>query len=599
MTDVVDPVRAAGVLFQTPDGRVLTLRRTDEGHYWSLPGGRVEEGETEEDAARREVEEETGRHYAGPLKPLTRRVKDGVDFTAFLAPDAFEFEPTLNAEHDLSRWAYVEDVIKTGGTHPGLDVVLERGSMDELAVAQAIRDGELVSPQRYMNTLLVALRVTGTGVSYRTKDDEYVWRDPAMYLNDEFLARCQGLTVIVEHPKTQSLTATEFHDRAVGSIMLPYLKGDEVWGVAKIYDDVIARMLETDPLSTSPAVVFKANEEGVRQLAPDGKAILIEGKPALLDHLAICVQGVWDKGGPPAGVSNPTTEGDTTMADEKKDDAGGMPTDPQGGSSVDKILTHLDGLHKKFDEGMSALHARMDGFEEKYGEKKDDEGKAGDPPPAAGAEMDDDTKKDDDKEEKKDDAEGEDKEKKDDAEEEGEKKDDAEPTDKKDDDMSKNDSQAGGAGDLAARVKALEAHVVELKPEERARFTAAQAKADPVYHVYGDSAPRFLAGETINEYRKRMIRNFQQHSKAWKGADITGINDESTLQNIEDVVFADAISAAKTPMLDGEPSLRMVTERDGAGREIRRFFGHPEACWGQFKGSGARLVGINKQSDRL
>jgi ADP-ribose pyrophosphatase YjhB (NUDIX family) len=50
-----------------PDGMVLLTRRSDNG-LWCLPGGHVEWGETLAQAARREVEEETGlRVEAGPL----------------------------------------------------------------------------------------------------------------------------------------------------------------------------------------------------------------------------------------------------------------------------------------------------------------------------------------------------------------------------------------------------------------------------------------------------------------------------------------------------------------------------------------------------
>jgi 8-oxo-dGTP diphosphatase len=44
------------------DGRVLMVRRGKEPFegYWSLPGGRVEPGETPQEAVRREVREETG-----------------------------------------------------------------------------------------------------------------------------------------------------------------------------------------------------------------------------------------------------------------------------------------------------------------------------------------------------------------------------------------------------------------------------------------------------------------------------------------------------------------------------------------------------------
>lgn len=49
----------AGVLILDHAGRVLLLRRSDDG-LWDIPGGAMEPGECLEDAARREVREETG-----------------------------------------------------------------------------------------------------------------------------------------------------------------------------------------------------------------------------------------------------------------------------------------------------------------------------------------------------------------------------------------------------------------------------------------------------------------------------------------------------------------------------------------------------------
>ena len=51
-------IAASAAVFR--DGRVLIARRANPPQLWSLPGGRVEPGEDIDDAARREVREETG-----------------------------------------------------------------------------------------------------------------------------------------------------------------------------------------------------------------------------------------------------------------------------------------------------------------------------------------------------------------------------------------------------------------------------------------------------------------------------------------------------------------------------------------------------------
>ncbi|MFQ6013002.1 MAG: NUDIX domain-containing protein [Thermoplasmata archaeon] len=57
-TPLVETLSAGGVVFR-PSGKVLLLRKGNE-RRWCLPKGGVEEGEGPEDAARREIREETG-----------------------------------------------------------------------------------------------------------------------------------------------------------------------------------------------------------------------------------------------------------------------------------------------------------------------------------------------------------------------------------------------------------------------------------------------------------------------------------------------------------------------------------------------------------
>ncbi|MCI2417744.1 NUDIX domain-containing protein [Saccharopolyspora sp. K220] len=55
-------IRCVGAVIHDPRGRLLLVKRAHEPGKgkWSLPGGRVEQGETDHSAVQREVLEETG-----------------------------------------------------------------------------------------------------------------------------------------------------------------------------------------------------------------------------------------------------------------------------------------------------------------------------------------------------------------------------------------------------------------------------------------------------------------------------------------------------------------------------------------------------------
>lgn len=342
--DDVETIRGAGtmMIYNGPEGdRVLFVRHADRG-TWEFPGGEIEEGETAQAAAQREIREEIGPTVYGKMSLMLRDQLGGVDYSTFLASTDELFEPILSSE--LSEWMWAAPDAPPEPLHPGVRVALGRLRMNELDIARAIVSGEFSSPQQYENMWLFALRITGTGESYRPSLNEIVWRDPSLYLNAEFLARCNGLAVIWQHPPGESLTEDEFEDRVIGSIMLPYIAGDEVWGIAKVYDqDAAARMMTG--LSTSPAVVFRDPSTNKTRQLPGGKHLLIEGEASLLDHLAICGAGVWDKGGEPTGVAIGKPEmadADATWREDAVDQA--LLT-----LKGDSIKRSLDALTRRFD----------------------------------------------------------------------------------------------------------------------------------------------------------------------------------------------------------------------------------------------------------
>ncbi|MDE2472691.1 MAG: DUF2213 domain-containing protein, partial [Bradyrhizobium sp.] len=238
------------------------------------------------------------------------------------------------------------------------DALKDPETVTELDVAKGIRDGELDSPQRYENVWLFDVRITGTGVSYRTGLNEYVYRPPEDFLTEDFVARCNGLPLIFEHPKDSILDTDEYRERAIGTVLLPYIKGDEVWGVAKVFDEDAAALMQTTHASTSPAVVFRNADDTASLELDDGSTILIEGKPSYLDHLAICEEGVWDKGGGPQGVR--LTREDSVMDEEQ-----GMPAWADAlCKRVDEACSRIDAMEKSRDDehlGFNGLEKKVEG----------------------------------------------------------------------------------------------------------------------------------------------------------------------------------------------------------------------------------------------
>ncbi|GGM13791.1 NUDIX domain-containing protein [Deinococcus aerophilus] len=106
------PVVCVGALVWGPDGRVLLARTTKWRGLWGVPGGKVEGGETLEQAVTRELREETGLRLRDTRYAQTQEAVLSPEFhkpTHMLLIDFFARtdDPGVTPNEEIVEWAWV------------------------------------------------------------------------------------------------------------------------------------------------------------------------------------------------------------------------------------------------------------------------------------------------------------------------------------------------------------------------------------------------------------------------------------------------------------------------------------------------------------
>ncbi|HGM5299741.1 TPA: NUDIX hydrolase [Serratia marcescens] len=534
----------SGIMFRQGEF-VFLIQRSDDG-TWCQPGGKLEPGELAIDAARREVLEEVGYQYDGPLNPHSVYG----DYLTFRAEMSEKFEAKLNDESLAAGWFHIDDLPKP--LHQPFAEMLAQQALNETEVAALIADGTLSSPQYFINMWMFAIRVTGTGVTWRSADQQMTFRNPDDYLTPEFLQRVAGLPLIWLHPEKNTLDSDEFAKRVIGTLTNSWVADNgEVWAIARVYDAEAAEIMATRQLSTSPTVKFV---EVPKSIIVDGQSLLVEPSPELLDHVAICEQGVWDKLLAPTGVKSDSIPNEAEKMDEEK--------------IVALINKAIDARMAKADSEAKEAKEKADAEEAAKKEKADAEAKEADEAKAK--------------------ADAEEKAAKEKADAEAKEKADAEAAEEKAAKEKADSELRQQIADLKTRIP------TELSDEERNEVADAQVKADSVFSCFGKRAPAPLSGEKPLAYRRRLMIQLQEHSPDFKTVDLSSIADSALLGFAEKQIYADAQKSASLSV--GAGMLREIKRADATGRQISTFEGDPAATWAPFQSGKRQVTSFNNQA---
>ncbi|MDA0096310.1 DUF2213 domain-containing protein [Brachyspira hyodysenteriae] len=245
---------------------------------------------------------------------------------------------------------------------------------------EGLINGTLKSPQIYEESFYIKLRITGTGITERYKEDENgdvifdeenkpvtykIDRLEEDFLSNKFLEACIGIPVLIEHPDSKLLNGENYKNHVVGTIVAAYIKKEvkEVWGITRIYEPEVLKLINEGLKSTSPAIKTSNIENGSE---------IVQEKFEYIDHLALVVDGYWDNYSEKAiqidslkrivpNSNENTTIKEDTMPEELEEKKEEIKEEVKKDESMEKVenkeTEKINSIESKVDQLISMLSA--------------------------------------------------------------------------------------------------------------------------------------------------------------------------------------------------------------------------------------------------
>jgi 8-oxo-dGTP pyrophosphatase MutT (NUDIX family) len=250
--------RAAGVMYVSGNS-VLLLKRSDTG-LWAFPGGKIEDGETPQQAASRESKEETG-ISPDKLEPIDRTDNGEVEFTTFLA-NIDPTDPTLNDEHTDFQWSDLASPPQP--LHPGVAKTLKaytanKHTMDSLFnKPESARKPDLNGYTTILKNPISrsgVFQYLGRSIGAPEPDKIYNVYRPAEEFTPETLESFQLIPIVDDHtmlgPRDAGLTPAEskgVHGTTGEGVLF---EDGVLYAPLRIFSETLSRMIEAGKTALS------------------------------------------------------------------------------------------------------------------------------------------------------------------------------------------------------------------------------------------------------------------------------------------------------------------------------------------------------------
>ena len=256
------PIRAAGIMYVSGNS-VLLMKRAAKGDQegtWAFPGGKIEDGETPEQAAIRESYEETGLKPAS-MEQIDHTDNGAVEFTTFLAKTE-QTEPTLNEEHTGFQWADLASLPQP--LHPGVAKTLKAYTANKHTMDAAFAEAQTAREEDINNYITIkknpisrsgVFQYLGRSIGAPDPDKIYNVYRPAEEFTPEMLESFKLIPIVNDHtmlgPQDKGFVPAE--EKGVhGTTGAEVIFEDGIlYAPLRIFSETLSKMIESGKTALS------------------------------------------------------------------------------------------------------------------------------------------------------------------------------------------------------------------------------------------------------------------------------------------------------------------------------------------------------------